>query len=205
MENGLVSFKITTNQIVLFLGSIVLIGLIIFGILIANDVDFSITDVMAYLTGSVAIVTLVYNSIAVESRKTFHKETLEVQKYRYTYDIVSKMNEPEMVYCLSTYRYIEDNRDEFFGNNNARYFEEYMKKEGNEEFKINVVMLLNYFEHISILVKNEHIEEQIIKESFKNFFTKGYSIMEPYIAHRQVQNPKAWACFKAQAIKWQEE
>ena len=90
MENESVSFKFTTKRIIIFLALIIILGSIIFGSLLANDIDFSVIDVMAYLTGSVAIVTLIYNSIAIESRKKFHQETLEVQKHRYTYDIVSK-------------------------------------------------------------------------------------------------------------------
>ena len=208
MKGEPVTFKFTTWRIVLILAFIILIGLIIFVFLFpAYDINFSITGVMAYLTGSIAIVTLIYNAIAIESRQKFHQETLDVQKHRYTYDIVSKMNEPEMVRCLFTYSYIRSNKDEFFKDGTGAYFEDFINKKENKELKIHVTMLLNYFEHISLLVVNKHVEEKIVKDSFESFFTKGYSIMGPYISksQSQTQTPKVWSNFAYLAQKWQKE
>ena len=206
MGDESVTFKFTTKRIGIILGIIILIGFIIFVLVFpAYDINFSITGVMAYLTGSIAIVTLTYNAIAIESRKKFHQETLEVQKHRYTYDIVSKMNEPEMVQCLSTYRYIRSNKHIFFKDGTVSYFENYINKDENKEFRMHVTMLLNYFEHISLLVVNKHVEEKIVRDSFESFFTKGYSIMEPYINHTQNQSPKVWSNFEYLAKKWRKE
>ena len=66
-------------------------------------------------------------------------------------------------------------------------------------------MLINYFEHISILVKNKHVEEDIIKDSFKTIFINTYTLLKPYIDNSQEASRKIWLNFECLAEKWSKE
>lgn len=65
-------------------------------------------------------------------------------------------------------------------------------------------MLFNYFEHLSILVENKYIEEEIVKQAFNALFVGSYSIMRPYIEHKQSSSRQAWYHFECLAKKWSE-
>jgi len=67
-----------------------------------------------------------------------------------------------------------------------------------------MLLLLNYFEHISILVNNNYVEEKIIKDEFKTLFISLYSTIEPYIKHRQNEpgGERAWIKFDELSKKW---
>ena len=115
MNNNSFSFKVEIRWIFLFLFIITVIGYIVFKFwYVDNNKEFGINEIMAYSAGSVAILTLLYHAFGLEYSKQYHKEILEVQRHQYTYDIVSKMNEPEMARCLNSYSYIKKNKDQLF-------------------------------------------------------------------------------------------
>ena len=58
---------------------------------------------------------------------------------------------------------------------------------------------------VNILVKNQHVEEIIVKDSFKGLFITSYSIMKPYLDFRQSINRMAWYNYECLAKKWSEE
>ena len=206
MSKNSFSFKVEIRWIFLFLFIISIIGCLVFKFwYIDNNKPFGINEVMAYSAGSVAILTLLYHAFGLEYSKTYHKEILEVQRHQYTYDVVSKMNEPEMARCLSSYSHIKKNKDTLFKDGTTSEFELFINDDKNIEYRVHVIMLLNYFEHLSILVKNEHVEEIIVKDSFKGLFITSYSIMKPYLDFRQSMNRMAWYNYECLANKWSEE
>jgi hypothetical protein len=195
--------KIEVKYIYIFLFLILVLGFIIFKfIYYDNDIIFGIIDVMAYLTGSVAILTLLYHAFGLESSHQFHRDNLAHQKHQYSYEIISKINEPEFAETLQLFHEIKSQKDYFFSEN-IDNFKAFLKKNGSKRAK--VIMLLNYFEHIAILVENNHVEEEIIKDGFKTLFVNSYSVMKPYIDYRQETHRKSWYLYECLAEKWSKE
>lgn len=203
---GKTNFKIKfeVKYIYLFLFLILLLGIIIFKfIYFDRKMAFGIVEIMAYLTGSVAILTLIYHSLSLESSHSFHEEDLKLKKHQYSYEIVSKINEPSMSKTLQVMYEINKNKELYFKKNDITEFKKYLEKHG--EKRAQLVMLINYFEHISILVKNKHVEEDIIKDSFKTIFINTYTLLKPYIDNSQEASRKIWLNFECLAEKWSKE
>lgn len=204
MSQNKFKVRFELKYIYLFLILIVLIGIITFKFIFYDrGIDFGIIEIMAYLTGSVAILTLIYHALSLESSHSFHDEDLKLKRHQYSYDIVSKINEPSMAETLQVMYEINKNRNRYFKKNDISKFKKYLGENGDKRAKM--VMLINYFEHISILVKNKHVEEDIIKESFKTIFINTFTLLKPYIDDSQSNSRKIWINFECLAEKWSKE
>jgi hypothetical protein len=204
MSHNKFKVKFELKYIYLFLILIVLLGIVIFKFAFYDrNIPFGIIEVMAYLTGSVAILTLIYHALSLESSHSFHDEDLKLKRHQYSYEIVSKMNEPSMSKTLQVMYEINLKRDKYFQKNDISEFKKYL--ENNRDKRANIVMLINYFEHISLLVKNQHVEEDIIKDSFKTIFIYTYTLLKPYIDDCQANSRKIWINFEGLAEKWSKE
>lgn len=205
MNKDTLSFKIEVRWIFLFLFAIAVIGFIVFKFwYIDNQKPFGIQEIMAYAAGSVAILTLLYHALSLEYTRKFNQETILLQRHQYTYDVISKINEFEMSSALNTYSWIKSNKHELFKDNKVQPFLDELDKETDKNRQLHVVMLFNYFEHLSILVENKYIEEVIVKQAFGALFVGSYSIMRPYIEHKQSSSRQAWYHFECLAKKWSE-
>lgn len=203
MSKNKFKIKFELKYIYLFLVLILIVGAALFWILYKSDVDFGIIEIMAYLTGSVAILTLIYHALSLESSHSFHDEDLKLKRHQYSYEIVSKINEPSMSETLQVMYEINLKKDKYFKKNDISKFKKFL--EHNRDKRAKIVMLINYFEHISLLVKNGHVEEDIIKDSFKTIFIYTYTLLKPYIDDSQAHSRKIWINFECLAEKWSKE
>jgi hypothetical protein len=205
MTKDTLSFKVEVRWIFLFLSAIAAVGFIVFKFwYIDNKKPFGIQEIMAYAAGSVAILTLLYHAFSLEYTRNFNQETILLQRHQYTYDIISKINGFEMSRALNTYSWIKNNKAILFKDNNVQPFLDQLESEEERTRQLHVVMLLNYFEHLSILVENKYIDEDIVKQAFKTLFVGSYSIMKPYIEFKQASSRQAWYHFECLAKKWSE-
>lgn len=196
--------KFEVKYIYLFLLIIIIFGFIIFKyIYYDRKITFGIVEIMAYFTGSVAILTLLYHAFSLESSHKFHEEDLKLKKHQYSYEIISKINEPEMAETLQVMYEINKNKDLYFKENNIKEFENFLSS--NSDKRAKLIMLINYFEHISILVCNKHVEENIIKDGFKSVFINTYTLLKLYIDKEQETNRKTWIKFEGLAKEWAKE
>ena len=75
--------------------------------------------------------------------------------------------------------------------------------EENQNLESEIVQVLNYFEHISLLIKKNHVDEEIIKDSFKTLFIRVYALTRNFIHHSQTQKSHTiWSEFVSTAKKW---
>lgn len=202
MENN-IKFKFRLSYITIGLISIIMLGFLLFYILNKNGLEIKIVDVMAYLTGSVAILTLIYYSMSLESTFYFHKENLKLLKHQYSYEITSKITEHKMAESIQILNEIKDTKSEDLKEKNIKNFTEYLKS--NPETRLKLVLVLNYFEHLSLLIENKHVDEDIIKSSFKTLFTSTYSTFKFYIDERQLQHRRSWIKFEEVSTRWSKE
>jgi hypothetical protein len=205
MNKDKLSFKVEVRWIFILLFAITVIGFVVFKFwYIDNNKPFGIQEIMAYSAGSVAILTLLYHALSLEYTRNFNQETILLQRHQYTYDVISKINGFEMSRALNTYSWIKENKKDLFKDNKVQPFLEELDKDTDKNRQLHVVMLFNYFEHLSILVENKYIEEEIVKQAFNALFVGSYSIMRPYIEHKQSSSRQAWYHFECLAKKWSE-
>ena len=69
----------------------------------------------------------------------------------------------------------------------------------------DLVKLLNYFEHISILVQEKHISDSIVKKMFKTRFITTYYKWEQEISDLRSKNPKTFINYKNQVLLWEKD
>lgn len=201
MNKMKVNFEV--KYIVVFLIIIFVLGLILFYVLYRNGVSYTLTDIMGYAAGSVAIMTLIYHALSLESQHKFHQQNLFLTRNQYAYDVVSKFNDPHMTNALQFLYKIDKEKDTFFPDKKVQDFLDYIKE--NHADRQKIIMIFNYFEQLSILVKNKHIEEKIIKDSFRTVFINTFVLMKPYIDYCQQDNRSTWCNYEALAGKWAQQ
>jgi hypothetical protein len=200
MTNLKVNFKVKYIVIILIL--IIVIGLLVFYFMNKYSINFTFTDIMAYCTGSVAIMALIYHALSLESQYKFHQENLFLSRNQYAYDVSSKFNEPHMTEALQFLSKIDSEKDKYFPDKKVQKFLDYIKENPIDRQKIVIVM--NYFELLSILIVNGHVEEKIIKNTFKTVFISTFILLRPYIDHRQHEKATVWCNFQLISKKWNE-
>ena len=201
-NNG-VNVNYNISYVLIGLVFILIIGFCIFYFLFYNEnKDITILDVMAFFTGSVAILTLIYHSLGLESNSRFHKEKLRIQKNQFSYEIAERFNGPDMK-GISIISELRNTKASELEEKNIKKFMEYLKN--NPKKRVILMKLLNYYEHISVMVKNNHVEEEIIKSYFKSVFISNYSLLKFYIDERQLTNRRSWINFEELANKWREQ
>jgi hypothetical protein len=193
-----INFQI--KYIVIFLFLIIAGGLTIFFLMNKYDIDFTFTDIMAYGAGSVAIMALIYHALSLESQYKFHQENLFLTRSQYAYEVISKFNEPHMSNSLLFLNKIEENPTDYFPDKKVQKYLDYIKVNPKDRQKI--IMIINYYEHLSILIKNNHIEESIVKNNFRTIFVDTFVLMKPYIDHCQQHSSSIWCNYEKLATKW---
>lgn len=198
MNKFTVRFQV--KYIVIFLSLIVVVGIVLFVLLYRYGIPFTITDVMGYAAGSVAIMTLIYHALSLEYQHKFHKENLFLTRNQYAYDVVTKFNEPQMTEALQFLNEIDQDKETYFPDKKVQNFLDHIKQ--HKEDRQKIVMVINYFEHLSILVKNKHIDEKIVKENFKTVFISTFVLMKPYIDYCQQESSTIWCNYENMAKNW---
>lgn len=154
MKNGFtVNFKLSFVFLGLFIIFTGGIALFYFGFYNLQK-EVKVIDVMAYATGSVAILTLIYHSFSLESSHYFHKENLRIRRNQYSYEVMSKIYEKEMGDNFASLQKIKKENSHILNEKNLSELKIYFNE--NPEAKSKLSVLLNYFEHVSILVYNKH-------------------------------------------------
>lgn len=163
-----ISFKIKYVWIGLLF--ITIIGLIIFYHLNLNDIKFGLLEVLAYFTGSVTILTLIYHSLNLEYNINTQKEKNRLYLAKYTYDLISEWTKPTMMKSIAVTReLLKDKELSVYLKNPTEIekFVDYLQK--NPKKRAHLVLILNYFENIATMIDTNHIDKEIIKKSFKSF------------------------------------
>ncbi len=74
--------------------------------------------------------------------------------------------------------------------------------EDNPNARKSLVVILNYFEYLSLLLKCELIDEQTLKGAFKTLFCEYFSRLKPYIDERQKASKRYLMHYEEVASKW---
>lgn len=200
------NFKFKIKSVFIILLIVAIIGILIFyvGYELQNK-TYGIIEIMAYTTGSIAILSLIYNSYNQQEHIKYEEKQLEILKSKHSYDVISNVIKPEMTDSMKAFREVRKQTKSLIKGNDVtkllKYFEE------NPKDHTRIQMLLNFFEQTSIQIKNNYIDEIIIKEAFKTMFINAYEIMNPYIRHTQIMDDhkRCWIEFEELCEKWKKE
>jgi hypothetical protein len=180
---------------------------IIFGAFFFSDDYFksmpyftNTTDYLLYFTCTIAITTFLHHVSSLASLREHHNEIMSLKKYQFTADVCHRVSSVEINDALQIMNTINKRRNEFFKGNNVEKFLDFLKEE--EKNRRNLLMLLNYFEYVSVLVNKNHIDELTTKDYIGTIFLNTEEVLRPYIHYRSDDDHKAWSEFSTLTKKW---
>lgn len=120
---------------------ILIVGAILFFILYQFNYNIDVTDVAAYLTGSIAIVTLVNFSKSIDKVNEFHEKTLKVNKDQYSFNVVAEIHKDYIKDSFRAFRNMDAKLS--LSNLPVKDLLNHFKNNPNDEG--NMLQVLNYF------------------------------------------------------------
>ncbi len=200
------SIKFRVNYIILALVLALLLGVILFWLLDYNSIVFSIRDIVAYVVGSTAAITLFFHAMSLENQIKNQERQNAILKAKYTYDIISEYIKVDMASTATDIRKIlksEDRIKELSEVSRVKDFLKYLNDNPEEYGKLS--LLLNYFENVGNMIQSDHIDHEIAKKSFKFAFISLYNKLKYYIEYRQQETPALWCNYEKVVLEWIKE
>ncbi len=220
------SGKFTIRYNILFAGFVILAALLIIVFIVdkATHQDIKLTDYISMASLGSVTIGLIYTAIsfqytykadmeksvkdedryrqALESAKAHEKLT----KIKFTYDICSTWYKSDMALNVQIARkFMQPFKDKLHDSNKLEDFINTLDTSDNDRKAF--VAVLNYFESISLLIKDEIIDEDTAKKSFKTVFSAYYTNLKIYIKRIQEidhgVNHRVYCNFVEIAEKWQ--
>jgi len=206
--------KFILNGVFITLSIPIVLGVILF-VFILNPTDFTFKDVMYFSTGSVAMLTFIMHTVngnkssiskseRLKEIKEYQDKKLLVIKQQNSYNIILQFSKQEMVEPLRAYRDIKKEVPNLILGSNVEPLKEYLKVNPKDHSRLH--LLLNFFEHISLQIKNDFVDEHIIKDAMHSMFYNAYSTLKTYIKDAQSEKgyDKCWDDFVQLSKKWGE-
>lgn len=204
--------KFLVNGIFLTLCIPLVVGLILF--LFVLD-EYNFRDIVFFGTGSVAILTFImhtrngetdkkYKEQQISNTKDYQAQMLLNNKKERSYAIISQFYKPEMVESLRAYREIKKDVPNLIKKSNVEPLKEYLSENPKDHSRLH--LLLNSFENIAIQIKNDFIEESVIKDAMHSMFYDINLTLTSYIIDTQSEkgHEKCWEDFVRLCRKWGE-
>ena len=206
--NHSVTFKYRIKYV--WIGIAVMIGggVILFNLLRYYGIDFGLLEIITYIAGTTATLSLIYHAFNLEHQINTQLRNNDLFRAKYTYDIISEWSKPSMKCCISDTRKLltdPDRKKELENPSNIADFAKYLALEHNTEKRSNLVLILNYFENICTMIETDHIDRNIVKKAFKSLFVSHYRVLKHYIDFRQKEYPDSWMYFEKTSKRWLEE
>lgn len=181
--------------------AIVLFGLILFLILHKLNYSFGVVEVTAYLTGTIAIVTLINFSHSIDKVNEHHEQTLKVNKDQYSFNVVAEIHKDYIKKSLQAFRHMNEKLS--LADLPVKKLTDHFKDHPEDES--HMVQVLNYFEHVSILIKWNQVEEKILKATFKTLFIRTRLLTKNYIELKQKDSHTLWSNYVKAAKRWEKK
>ncbi len=212
-----IDFSINNTTLVFGLSITFLVMVAVYGISIYFKHSLDFKDYISIFTCGIVCTTLLYHSKNVtlthkyhEEKLAFDKEKFNFEKDKLTAENKRKMAEYSLLVCSEWFKpgmceqahlarkFLNANKENVKGN-----IVEFIKiLDEIPENRKAVVTMLNYFEHIALLIEKGLVEEDIIKDAFKTLFCDYYSLLKPYIKERQTESARFIVKYEALARKW---
>lgn len=202
-------FNVNFRVKYVYLGLILIIclGLILFTCLSNYGIKYGMLDIIGYITGTTATLTLLFHSYNSENQILVQKKNYLMTRTKNTYDMISEWHNPSMMPSVNKTRELLTNVErikELSSPATIEGFAMYLKD--NQEDRKHLILVLNYFENIcTLLATSEHVDKEIIKKAFKSLFISYYETLEHYINFRQKEHPDSWFYFECTSKEWKQQ
>jgi mRNA-degrading endonuclease RelE of RelBE toxin-antitoxin system len=212
-----IKFKYST----LYWGAGITIIITTIFILVANysGIEFEIRDIVAIMTCGIVSTTLVYHAKNLRLNFEVNKEKIQFDILKYEEEKKSKQSEkekekiahafhvsslwfkPDMANHVELSRkFLREHKDKL---QNHKPISEFISElESNIEARKAVICVLNYFENISLLIKNDLVDENCIKQCFKTLFIDYLKLLRNYIDEIQKESDRFLMNYEEIAKKW---
>jgi hypothetical protein len=192
--------------------------------LAAPKIDFNVIDIVNTFGTLVLVISLFFYSKIFTQNNEKHQETLDfereklryamnvrneednMRKLKYAFEITENWHKPEMAKMVNKSKMFLIEWDEYIkeNQNDPKVFNQ--KLNDNEESRTALMAILNYFEHISILMDAGFADEKTIKKAFSHLFQQYLLKTESYIKYRQEteNSKKIFMYFLKYAKMWAE-
>ncbi len=202
MVNHKVNLRFSIRYVYIGIFLVLLGGVIIFYYLHESGKSYGLLEIVTYITGSIATLTLIYHAFNLENQIKNQEKNNAILKSKHTYDLIHIWIKPDMAEIVhKAMDNIEKSKDVLQDSNKVEGFEKSLKTEERK----NLFLLLNYFENIGIMIEDGFIDEKIMKMTFIDVFNVIYTKLKLYINETQKQTPGSWSYFEALAVKWNNE
>ena len=212
------------NYKTFYIGSLIalLITILMYVVLEKYNQEYDIRDLVAIFTGGILATTLLYHSKTIRYSQTLHNDRIEFEKEKFeyqkekvdkefsyekeklSYDITNKWHDPVFSpFVNQSYVFLNKYKKEIESGQKMSDFDTVFDANPNE--RLAVITILNYFEHLSLLIDEDFVEETVIKKCFKTLFIDYFSRLKRYIECMAEDKPRIFMNFIKIAQKWQTE
>lgn len=192
-------------------------GIIILSFILKFSLE--IKDVISILTCGLVTTTLVYHAKSLRLNYEVNKEKIEFDKLKYeeekkgkqaevlrskisyAFQVSSLWFKPDMASHVELSRkFLREHKEKL---EDHKPIAEFINElEGNIEARRAVICVLNYFENIALLIKNDLVDEESIKKCFKTLFVDYLKTLKKYIDEIQKESKRFLMNYEEIAKKW---
>ncbi|TAM93881.1 MAG: DUF4760 domain-containing protein [Chitinophagaceae bacterium] len=205
----------------IFLGIIItlLINLGVYYISRITGHTLQLRDYIALFSAGVVTTALVYTALGLKINYNVNREKLMFDKEKFEYEKnqyieIQNRKRREFAYQVSSNWF---NNDFAECVQTARHFLKPLKGKLNSHQEIedyenaldadllvrkSILSVLNYFEYVSILIEDQVIDEDAIKDAFKTLFCDYYKTLKSVIEHHQRENHRYFKNYACVSKRW---
>lgn len=164
---------------------------------------FDIKDFMAILTGGVVVTTLLYHAENLHLNKEVNIAKIVTDRKVIALNLIGEWHKPDMMKLTIMSKDFFDKH--LATPNKQSNIIDILHKEGNEEQRLSVITILNFFEKVSLAVEKEAADEAILKDFFKSLFKIYFFRTKELIDLRRKEYQDTTVFIKFETInkKWQ--
>ncbi|HEV8514235.1 MAG TPA: DUF4760 domain-containing protein [Cyclobacteriaceae bacterium] len=174
---------------------------------VSEDQSVSRKDLVQVITGCALIIALFYTIITYEYNQRKFQYDVKNSRDILSFNISKEWHDPTLVGYSKTCHEFMRQCHKILKEVDANKLHEALEAPENGDQKMALLSIFNYFESISLGIKQGIMDEDFIKGFFKSVFTHYYNEYNFYILHRRVvkKNQRLWQNFTSLAQKWIEE
>lgn len=171
---------------------------------VSTHKDSTTKDVVEVVTGGVIVLTLFYHMINYENDQTKFKHDVKLSREKLSFNIATEWHKEPMVNYMKILKEFLKKHEPLLKENDAKNFHDTIENENNIEEKKALIAVFNYFESISLGVKQGIMDEEFVKGFFGSIFVQYCQEYSFYIEYRRriKKNQRIWNNFTILANKW---
>jgi len=163
-----------------------------------------VKNFVAILTGGSIVIGIFYSILNYEYSQIRFKHDSKTSRDVLSFNVANEWHKVNMVEAQKVAKKFLRKCQPLLLDNNAKKFHDELEDERNENRKAALISIFNYFESLSLGVKQGIIDEQFIRGFFGSIFESYYNEYIFYIEYRRrvKKNAKIWIHFTQLAQKW---